>query len=58
MSVMNEMSIDIQDMLVSGLSPEIIADKLNVPLTWVFATQELLFEQEINKFDPFNTINS
>ena len=57
MSVMNEMSIDIQDMLVSGLSPEIIADKLNVPLTWVFATQELLFEQEINKFDPFNTIN-
>ena len=39
MSVMNEMSIDIQDMLVSGLSPEIIADKLNVPLTWVFATQ-------------------
>ena len=58
MSVMNEMSIDIQDMLVSGIAPEVIADKLSVPLTWVFATQELLFEQELNTYDPYNTINS
>ena len=58
MSVMNEISIEIQELLVSGIAPEVIADKLRVPLTWVFATQELLFDQEITEFDPFNTINS
>ena len=58
MSVMNEISIEIQELLVSGIAPEVIADKLSVPLTWVFATQELLFDQEITDFDPFNTINS
>ena len=41
-----------------GIAPEVIADKLSVPLTWVFATQELLFEQELNTYDPYNTINS
>ena len=33
MSVMNEISIEIQELLVSGIAPEVIADKLSVPLT-------------------------
>ena len=58
MSKMNEISLEIGDMLTAGINPEAIAEKLKVPITWVYATQELSYEQEITEYDPFITVNS
>lgn len=46
MSKMSEILIDIEEMLCEGLAPAEIARVLNVPVNWVYSTeQELLYPQ-------------
>lgn len=47
MSKMSEVSIEIQELLEDGETPVEIANRLNVPVTWVYATQELLDSQDV-----------
>lgn len=42
MSKMSDISIDIQDMLEEGVNPTKIAKILQVPLTWVYDTLEMM----------------
>ena len=59
MSKSGNMHLDIQERLVHGDSPEKISVDLNIPITCVYAVQELemRFEYE-DDFSPFNTVNS
>lgn len=52
MSVMSNMSIEIQGMLEDGYLPVTIARELEIPITWVFE------EIEQDELSPFETINS
>jgi len=44
MSMMSDISIEIQELLVDGEAPAVIAEKLNVPIEWVEAEEEALCE--------------
>ena len=44
MSIMSDISIEIQELLVEGEAPAVIAEKLNVPIEWVEAEEEALCE--------------
>lgn len=57
MSKMSDLSIEIEDLLVSGVHPTKIAKLLQVPLTWVYDTLESM-ESESEVYDPYNTVNS
>lgn len=46
MSAMSEINLEIETRLASEENPKQIARILNVPLTWVYAVQELLDLQE------------
>jgi hypothetical protein len=57
MSRMSELDVDIQDLLEKGKSPMEVARELEIPVSWVFETQESVEEpQEV--LSPFATINS
>jgi hypothetical protein len=57
MSRMSELDQDIQDLLEKGKSPMEVARELEIPVSWVFETQESVEEpQEV--LSPFATINS
>ncbi len=57
MSRMSELDQDIQDLLEKGKSPMEVARELEIPVNWVFETQESVEEpQEV--LSPFATINS
>jgi hypothetical protein len=57
MSRMSELDLDIQDLLEKGKSPMEVARELEIPVSWVFETQESVEEpQEV--LSPFATINS
>ena len=58
MSKMSDISIEIQERLAGGQSPEYIAKWLEIPIQWVKETQDMMEEQIPNDFDPYNTINS
>lgn len=58
MSKMSEMHIEIQERLEGGQTPEYIANHLEIPITWVYAVQELNAEQEFADYSPHNTVNS
>lgn len=51
MSKMSDISIEIQERLVDGEEPKAIARAMNIPLTWVYATVELLESQNYNEPD-------
>ena len=52
MTIVKELSADIQGMLEAGYLPVTIAQQLDVPITWIFED----IEQE--ELSPFETINS
>jgi hypothetical protein len=57
MSRMSQLDVDIQDLLEKGKSPMEVARELEIPVSWVFETQESVEEpQEV--LSPFATINS
>jgi len=45
MSKMSELCIDIELMLEQGYSPVRIAEYLEVPITWVYETSELMEDE-------------
>jgi hypothetical protein len=54
---MSELDQDIQYLLEKGRSPMDVARELEIPVSWVFETQESVEEpQEV--LSPFATINS
>ena len=44
MSKMAEIAFDIEDMLMQGYKPCVIADMLNVPIQWVESTEEQVMQ--------------
>lgn len=46
---MSDLSIEIQDLIASGVSLEEIAAKLDIPLAWVEEEYEQLVEQELGE---------
>lgn len=45
---MNEIDLDVQDMLIAGLTPRRIAQILEIPVDWVLAVEDRLVEAEVN----------
>ena len=63
MSVMSELSMDIQDMLEEGFAPATIARILEIPVSWVYeaSVQETSAEDYLDIADlysPYETVNS
>jgi hypothetical protein len=64
MSKMSELHIEIQELLMDGVRPSIIAQELNIPVTWVYPVMidlqnEVLQEKgNTEVYSPFETINS
>jgi len=59
MSKMSELCIDIELMLEQGYSPVRIAEYLEVPITWVYESAELMEPETSTKvFNPVETVNS
>lgn len=51
MSIMKDLSIDIQDMLTQGFSPNTIARILEIPVSWVYETMSNPSEAEDVEWD-------
>lgn len=58
MSKMSDLHLEIQERLEGGQTPQYIADWLEIPITWVYAVQELCADQEFADYSPYNTVNS
>ena len=52
MTVVKELSNEIQGMLQEGYLPVTIAQQLDIPITWIFE------EVEQEELSPFTTVNS
>jgi hypothetical protein len=57
MSAMKDLSMDIQDMLTQGFSPNTIARILEIPVSWVYETMSQDCDTD-ELFSPFDTCNS
>ena len=55
MSRMSELDLDIQYLLEKGKSPMEVARELEIPVSWIYETQE---EEPQEVLSPFATINS
>ncbi len=51
MSIMKDLSMDIQDMLTQGFSPNTIARILEIPVSWVYETMSNPSEAEDVEWD-------
>jgi DNA invertase Pin-like site-specific DNA recombinase len=51
MSILKDISIDIQDMLTQGFSPNTIARILEIPVSWVYETMSNPSEAEDVEWD-------
>jgi DNA invertase Pin-like site-specific DNA recombinase len=51
MSIMKDLSIDIQDMLTQGFGPNTIARILEIPVSWVYETMSNPSEAEDVEWD-------
>ena len=61
MSKMSEISLEIQELLVDGVRPSVIATELNVPIVWVYSVMKELIRETLSQgqdYDPYNTVNS
>ena len=58
MSIMKDLSIDIQDMLTQGFSPNTIARILEIPVSWVYETMTQECDVDDELYNPFDTCNS
>jgi len=55
MSRMSDLDLDIQYLLEKGKSPMEVARELEIPVSWIYETQE---EEPQEVLSPFATINS
>jgi len=54
MSKMADLDLAIKELLTAGNDPVIVAQFLEIPITWIYETSDNVDED----FNPFNTINS
>jgi len=57
MSKMADLMLDVEMMIEQGTHPVLIAQRLNIPLTWVYDTLEQMEPNE-EDLSPFATVNS
>ena len=58
MSVMSELAMEIEDMLIDGDHPTVIARVLGVPLSMVYDVLETIDQEPAEEYSPFETVNS
>jgi len=57
MSKMSELAFEISDMLEAGYLPVTVARNLEIPVTWVYETVDIV-DVDIDELSPFQTVNS
>ena len=57
MSVMSELAMEIEDMLIDGDHPTVIARVMGVPLSMVYDVLETI-DQPAEEYSPYDTVNS
>ena len=57
MSVMSELAMEIEDMLIDGDHPTVIARVMGVPLSMVYDVLETM-DQPAEEYSPYDTVNS
>jgi hypothetical protein len=57
MSKMSELAFEISDMLEAGYLPVTIARNLEIPVSWVYETVDIV-DVDIDELSPFQTVNS
>jgi hypothetical protein len=58
MSKMAELAMEIEDMLIDGRHPVMIAQVLEVPLPMVYDVLESIGQEPVEELSPFETMNS
>lgn len=58
MSAMSEISMDIENMLIDGDHPTVIAQTLGVPVYMVYDVLETIVDEPVDTFSPYETVNS
>jgi hypothetical protein len=58
MSAMSEIFMDIENMLINGDHPTVIAQTLGVPVYMVYDVLESIGEEPTEDLSPYETINS
>ncbi len=58
MSKMAELAMEIEDMLIDGRHPTVIAQVLEVPLSMVYDVLESTGQEPVEELSPFETVNS
>lgn len=59
MSMMKDLSYDIQELYIEGFNSRAIAEELNCPIEIVLgALAEMSVEDSPEDFNPFDTVNS
>jgi hypothetical protein len=57
MSKMSELAFEISDMLEAGYLPVTVARNLEIPVSWVYETVDIV-DVDIDELSPFQTVNS
>jgi hypothetical protein len=57
MSKMSELAFEISDMLEAGYLPVTVARRLEIPVSWVYETVDIV-DVDIDELSPFQTVNS
>ena len=57
MSVMSELAMEIEDMLIDGEDPQVIARCLGLSMSMVYDVLETM-DQPAEEYNPFDTVNS
>ena len=55
---MSEISMDIENMLIDGDHPTVIAQTLGIPVYMVYDVLETIGEEPVEDFSPYETVNS
>lgn len=60
MGILSELSYDIEQLYIEGMSNQRIAEELGVPLSVVegWMISQNLSNTEESEYDPYNTVNS
>ena len=57
MSKMSELAFEISDMLEAGYLPVTVARNLEIPVSWVYETVNIV-DVDVDELSPFQTVNS
>jgi hypothetical protein len=57
MSKMSELAFEISDMLEAGYLPVTVARNLEIPVSWVYETVDIV-DVDVDELSPFQTVNS